>query len=200
VLNSFFADWQVRQKVASSVSAFIFRATKIPTTLDARAFLAHAALRLTANHAGYEPLWREQLGETWREASPVLTWPALEGDAARWAVRASVDAVVAAAYGLTREQYAHVISTFSHASFREAPRLCLAAFDELQRDGLEAFTRRHDPYHDIPLNENLPRPVIDLPLPSVNTVGEQPATYAAGDLFGESPSPTPRRSRRARGN
>jgi hypothetical protein len=188
VLNSFFADWQVRQKVASSVSAFIFRATKIPATLEARSFLAHAALRLTANHAGYEPLWREQLGEAWRETGPAWTRPALEGDSARWAVRAAVDAVVAAAYGLTREQYAHVLTTFSHSSFREAPRLCLAAFDELQRDGLEPFTRRHDPYHDIPLNEALPQPVIELPLPTTAETAPQPRT---GELFAFETQPAP---------
>ena len=30
---------------------------------------------------------------------------------------------------------------------------------------LEAFTRKYDPYHDIPLNESLPQPVIELPIP-----------------------------------
>ena len=36
-------------------------------------------------------------------------------------------------------------------------------FDELKAIGLDAFTKKHDPYWDIPLNENLPQPVIDLP-------------------------------------
>jgi hypothetical protein len=93
------------------------------------------------------------------------TWPVLAGDDERWAVRAAIDAVVADAYGLSREQYAHVLSTFSHASYRKAPELCLARFDELKTLGLEKFTRKHDPYWDIPLNENLPQPVIDLPIP-----------------------------------
>jgi hypothetical protein len=71
--------------------------------------------------------------------------------------------VVADAYGLSRDQYAHVLSTFSHASYRKAPELCLARFDELKQLGLDPFTRKYDPYWDIPLNENLPQPVIDLP-------------------------------------
>jgi len=62
-----------------------------------------------------------------------------------------------------RGQYAHVLTTFSHASYKDAPRQCLAAFDDLQSLGLDAFTKEHDPYWDIPLNENLPQPVIDLP-------------------------------------
>jgi hypothetical protein len=89
----------------------------------------------------------------------------LETDDERWAVRAAIDAVVADAYGLSRDQYAHVLSTFSHASYPKAPELCLARFDELKKLGLEKFTRNYDPYWDIPLNENLPQPVIDLPIP-----------------------------------
>ncbi len=74
-----------------------------------------------------------------------------------------IDAVVADAYGLSRDHYAHVLSTFSHASYKKAPELCLARFDELKSIGLDAFTKKHDPYWDIPLNESLPQPVIDLP-------------------------------------
>ena len=89
----------------------------------------------------------------------------LAGDDNRWAVRAAIDVVVADAYGLSRDHYAHVLSTFSHASYRQATELCLARFDELKQIGLDAFTKKHDPYWDIPLNENLPHPVIELPIP-----------------------------------
>jgi hypothetical protein len=125
--------------------------------------LAHSALRLTCNHAGYAPLWREQLGDAWRETKPPFTWPVLGTDDERWEVRAAIDAVVADAYGLNRDQYAHVLSTFSHKSYPKAPSLCLAKFDELKRSGLDTFTRKYDPYHDIPLIETLPQPVIELP-------------------------------------
>jgi len=86
----------------------------------------------------------------------------LDGDDARWAVRAAIDAVVAQAYGLDREQYAHVLSTFSHKSYPNAPALCLARFDELAEVGLDAFTRKWDPYWDVPLNEALPEAVIEI--------------------------------------
>ena len=69
----------------------------------------------------------------------------------------------AQAYGLTREQYAHVLSTFSHKSYPRAPQLYLAKFDELPVSGLEAFTRKYDPRWDVPLVEKLPEPVIELP-------------------------------------
>jgi hypothetical protein len=35
----------------------------------------------------------------------------------------------------------------------------------LHKIGLDAFTPKYDPYWDIPLNENLPQPVIELPMP-----------------------------------
>ena len=141
--------------------------------VGSKCLAVHSALRLTCNHSGYEPLWREQVGDAWREeGKEPFTWPVLAGDDERWEVRAGIDAVVADAYGLSRDQYEHVLSTFSHASYPKAPELCLAKFDELKRLGLDAFTRKHDPYHDIPLNENLPQPVIDLPIPE-ESKGEQ---------------------------
>jgi hypothetical protein len=166
VVNSHVFDWLARQQVGSNVTLFVLRGLPVPAGALPRRFTEHAALRLQSNHSGYEPLWREQVGEAWREeGKPPMTWPVLAGDDERWAVRAAIDAVVADAYGLSRDQYAHVLSTFSHASYRKAPELCLARFDELKTLGLEKFTRKYDPYWDIPLNENLPQPVIDLPIP-----------------------------------
>lgn len=142
-------------------------------TIQSRRLLSHSALRLSCNHAGYAPLWREQLGDTWREATPPFTWPVLVGDDVRWAVRAVIDAVVAQAYGLDRGQYAHVLSTFSHKSYPQAPALCLARFDELTEIGLDAFTKRWDPYWDVLLNEALPEAVIELPVAAAGGDGQQ---------------------------
>ena len=78
-----------------------------------RRLLAHTALRLTCNHEGYAPLWHEQLGDAWREPDKLpFTWPCSRLDEERWAVRAAIDAVVSYAYGLSRHQYAHVLTTF----------------------------------------------------------------------------------------
>lgn len=163
--NSMPFDFCVRLSVASCLSLFIVSRLSLPV-VRCRSAIAHSALRLTCNHAGYEPLWREQLGDTWRETRDPFTWPVLEGEDERWEVRAAIDAVVADAYGLNREQYEHVLSAFSHKSYPKAPELCLAKFDELKRIGLEEFTRKYDPYWDIPLVETLPKPVIDLPIPA----------------------------------
>ncbi|ACY13368.1 Eco57I restriction-modification methylase domain-containing protein [Haliangium ochraceum] len=180
---SFTFDFVLRLKVQATINLFILNGCPVPALDEARErFLAHAALRLTCNHAGYAPLWREQLGDIWREAGPPQTWPVLADDDARWRVRADIDAVVAAAYGLTRAQYEHVLSSFSHKSYPEARALCLAAFDALSKKGARAFLRARDPYHDIALPDTLPEPVIELPGPDLATPAPQPA-LDHGPLF-----------------
>jgi len=163
--NTFMFDWTVRIKAAAHVNLFILNGGVVAKADHLiRRFVTHAATRLTCNHSGYAPLWHEQLNRAWQETGKTpFSWPVLAGDEERWQVRAVIDAVVANAYGLSRNQYAHVLSTFKHTSYPEASELCLAMFDELKAIGLDAFTKKHDPYWDVPLNENLPQPVIDLP-------------------------------------
>ena len=168
VANSFCFDYLLRQCVSSATLNYFFLArTPIPQEAEIYSrFFVHSSLRLTCNHAGYEPLWREQLGDVYREPKSPFNWPVLETDDERWSVRAAVDAVAADAYGLSRDQYAHILSSFSHRSYPKALEFCLARFDELKSIDLEAFTKKYDPYWDISLNENLPKPVIDLPIPN----------------------------------
>ncbi len=165
VLNSFVLNAIAKTKVGLNLSKHIRDAIAIPElAVSQQSLVCHSTLRLTCNHAGYAPLWTEQIADHWREPTPRHTWPVLADDDARWAVRAAIDAVVADAYGLDRAQYAHVLASFSHKSYPKAPTLCLAAFDELKAIGLDAFVRKHDPYWDVQLNESLPKPIIDLPV------------------------------------
>jgi hypothetical protein len=195
LFNAFPFDWLVRQKAATHLSLYILDALPVPRFNDAgRHFLAHAALRLSCNHAGYAALWREQLNRGARHCEKrgtchcekrsnkchcekrsdeaisrsVTPWPVLPrrsaprndtgagpGDRLNQPgtdiIRAQVDAVVAHAYGLDREQYDHILRSFSHRSHPDAPALCLAAFDELKARGLSKFCRQHDPFADGPL-------------------------------------------------
>jgi hypothetical protein len=196
--NSFIFDWTVRLKAASHVNLFILNGGVLGLSDQIHKLVAHSALRLTCNHTGYAPLWREQLGDVWHEPKPPFTWPVLAGDDERWAVRAAIDAVVADAYGLSRAQYAHVLSTFSHRSYPKAPGLCLTCFDELQAIGLEAFTRKNDPYWDVPLNENFPEPVIALPVLEPVTEGSSPTADQQGQLSWLSEASAPGRQQTTR--
>lgn len=162
LLNSTAFSWLLSFAADLNVNLFALKYVPAPPE-PTSPFLTRSALRLSCNHSGYAPLWLEQLGSEWREPTPKHTWPVLSDPDTRWSVRAAIDAVVADAYGLDRAQYSHVLSSFSHTSYKRAPELCLAAFDELNAIGLEAFTKKHDPYWDIPLVTTLPKPVIDLP-------------------------------------
>lgn len=168
VMNSFAFDWMLRQKAAAHVSLYILSELPSPRlTPIADRFLAHDSLRLSCNHQGFLPLWREQLGNAWCEASKPCFWPAVPAEDARWRLRAAMDAVMANAYGLDRADYEHILGSFSHRSFKLAPAFCLRAFDELAEKGLEAFCREHDPYFDIPLVTALAQPIISLPARSL---------------------------------
>ncbi|BDA73998.1 unknown protein [Calothrix sp. PCC 7716] len=200
VANSFCFDILLRQRVQATINLFILNSTPIPIfktrPQNSYIFLTHSALRLTCNHIGYFPLWQEQLGETWREPKPSFTFPVLATDDERWQVRAAIDAVVADAYGLNREQYTHILSTFSHKSYPKAPQLCLACFDELQSIGIEAFTKKYNPYWDIPLNENLPQPVIELPILNQNNENAVSTDDGSFQLSGEAPPKKTRRKKK----
>ena len=128
LFNSFPFDWLVRQKTATHLSLYILQALPVPRFGEAEnSFLAQAALRLSCNNDGYANLWRDQVGG--RQTALQQCWE----------LRAAIDAVVAEAYGLDRDQYEHLLRSFSHRSDPGAPSLCLAAFDRLQAMGLADF-------------------------------------------------------------
>jgi hypothetical protein len=193
LLTSFCYDWLVRLRAQSNLNLFLVNATPVPE-IPAAALIAHSVLRLACNHEGYAPLWEEQLGDAWREpAAKEKTWPVIEGDAARWRARAAIDAVIAAAYRLSRDQYERVLSSFTHKTNPLAPALCLAAFDELQARGLDDFAKARDPYWDIPLPEGLPEPVIELSPPSMGGAFPVPPTSSSAGLRRDGPGPSRRR-------
>ena len=172
--NSFTFDWCARQLVGANLSGHIRDGLPVPLPTPDR-FLSHCALRLTCNHAGYASLWKEQIGDAWRELDKApFTWPVLTSEEERWEVRSAIDAVVADAYGLSRDQYEHVLHSFDRASGPNPyTEICLEKYDEFKAIGPDAFTKKYDPYWDIPLVESLPKPVIDLPLPNPERSGPQ---------------------------
>ena len=156
--NTHTVDFLVRVRSSANVNLFILRHTAWPALEHPalRSLAIHGALRLVCNHEGYAALWREQLGDAWAEAGPRMAWPAVALPEARWRLRAVLDALAAHAFGLSREQYEHVLSTFSHRANADAPRLCLEAFDELVDRGEDEFAARRDPYADVPVPSSPP--------------------------------------------
>jgi hypothetical protein len=162
-LNSFTIDYIARPQIGAHLSAFILDQLPWATFGPRRKFLIHQALRLVCQDRLFAPLWKRHLGGSWEDVSATAGVSVVVQAVDRWRVRAAMDAVVADAYGLDRDHFEHVLASFGHRSYPKAPELCVAALDELQAIGLEAFCRRHDPYWDIPLNESLPEPAIDFP-------------------------------------
>jgi hypothetical protein len=157
LMNSFAFDWMLRQKAAIHVSLYLLAELPTPQlSPEADRFLAHAALRLCCNHRGFLPLWREQLGRS----ATADAWPIMPNLEDRWRLRAALDAIVAAAYGLSRADYADILGSFSHKSFPSAPTFCLAASDDLATLGLARFCAAQDPYDAVPLITTLAQPVL----------------------------------------
>jgi hypothetical protein len=148
LINSFPFDWLVRQKAATHLSLYILDALPVPRFDDAaQRFLAHGALRLSCNHAAYNALWRDEVGGDQGTAVP------------RRELRAQIDAVVADAYGLNRNDYEQVLSSFSHRSDPTAPEVCLAQLDLVHLQGIDGFCRMHDPYQHLALITATAKPI-----------------------------------------
>lgn len=111
VFNSFTFDWLVRLKTATHLSLYLLQAIPMPRLDDdAKRYLARAARTLL----GHQP-----------RSPAIMAGPGRDG----WSDRAHADAFIARAYGLTRDQYQHILSGFSHKSDPDAPARCLKAFD-----------------------------------------------------------------------
>jgi hypothetical protein len=108
VLGSLTYDFQLRQRFGGlSLNWFILAETALPRhALPDR--LAGIVLRLVGAHVQFAPLWLACLGDVlpggsgWR-----ASWAVTEHERVR--CRAIVEAVVAAAYGLTLDDFRHVI-------------------------------------------------------------------------------------------
>jgi hypothetical protein len=168
IFNSYTFDWCIRRKIAASVSLFMLNGCPAPSlSAEARRFLAHGALLLSCQHTGYDRLWREQTGTRPSTASMTL--------ADRAVLRAAIDAVVAAAYGLRRDDYHHILSDFGHKTNPASTAQCREAFDLLIRTGPEKFYELHDPFADVPLVSNLSQPDNDRPTASATLIPSIPA-------------------------
>jgi hypothetical protein len=104
LFNSFPFDWLVRQKTATHLSLYLLEVLPVPDLTGT--FLALAARDLSMRRT-------------------------TECDIrARWMLRGRIDAEVGRRYGLDRDQYKHILASFSHRSYPDAPDLCLEAFDQ----------------------------------------------------------------------
>jgi hypothetical protein len=91
------------------------------------------AARLTCTTPDFAGLWQEVMGQAW-DASKGATDPAT-----RQALRDELDALVAHLYGLSQDDFAHVLETFplvfpADDTGRARKQAQLAAYDQLAKE------------------------------------------------------------------
>jgi hypothetical protein len=132
VINSFAIDWLVRSKGGTHVTLFIMKSLPISRLTPGNPYfdaLVPRAARLTCTRPEFAGLWKEVMGKKW-SASSGATDPA-----ERQRLRDEIDALVAHLYGLTREDFEHILGTFplvfpEGAAGRAKQESLLAVFDE----------------------------------------------------------------------
>ena len=98
-----------RSKVTSHVSFYYAYQLPVPRlTAGAPCFdaIVPRAARLTCTTPAFADLWREVMGTPW-DAGQAATDPA-----ERQRLRDEIDALVAHLYGLTRDEFAHILAAF----------------------------------------------------------------------------------------
>ena len=107
VLDSFIADWLIRQKVTSHCNMFYIYQIPIPRLMTGDRFfseLVERAGRLICTTPEYDDLAHEiGLGDH---------TAGITDEAQRTHLRAEIDAMVAHLYGLTETEFAYILSTF----------------------------------------------------------------------------------------
>lgn len=109
LLNSLCVDWIVRLKANFHVTLSIMKQIPIPRLTPGDPIfdaIVPRATRLTCVRPEFAELWREVMGEAWTETSGATD------SAERAALRDELDALVAHLYGLSRADFAHILTTF----------------------------------------------------------------------------------------
>ncbi|MBK8394871.1 MAG: ATP-binding protein [Leptospiraceae bacterium] len=114
IWNSFVLDYHIRQKVTTTLNFFYIYQLPVPrlseksTGQEKKTFdsLVERATKLICTTEEFADLWKEVMGTKWTKNSGVTD------DKARAKLRAEIDAIVAHLYGITEEEFIHILSTF----------------------------------------------------------------------------------------
>jgi hypothetical protein len=134
LLNSLALDYVTRSKVTSHVSIYYAYQLPIPRlTAGDPCFdaIVPRAARLTCTAPVFADLWRDVMGAPW-DAGQATTDPA-----ERQRLRDEIDALVAHLYGLTRDEFAHILGAFplvfpDDAAGKQKKAGLLATYDRMR--------------------------------------------------------------------
>lgn len=132
VMNSFAADYLLRQRVATHLTYFILYQLPVPRLKEESAAftsIVNSSARLTCVSREFADLWQDVMGVPWSEQG------ASTDPAERARLRAELDGLVAHLYGLSEEEFAYILTTFPVVS-QEVKDAALAAYRaQSQRPG-----------------------------------------------------------------
>ena len=109
MLNSFSNDHLIRYKIGTHVNIFYAKQLPLPRLTAGNPYfdaIVPRAARLTCTRPEFADLWAEVMSTAWDESCGVT-----DADD-RQQLRDEIDALVAHLYGLSREDFAHILGTF----------------------------------------------------------------------------------------
>ncbi len=109
VVNSFCEDYLVRPRIGTHLNMFYVYQLPMPRLMPGNPYfdaLVPRAARLTCTTADFAGLWQEVMGEAWDDSSGAID------PAERQRLRDEIDALVAHLYGLSRDDFEHILGTF----------------------------------------------------------------------------------------
>lgn len=109
LFNSLALDYVLRQKIATTVNMFYLYQLPVPRLAPGHPLfdaIVPRAARLTCTRPEFAGLWQEVMGEEWTAAGGATD------PAERQALRDELDALVAHLYGLSRDDFAHILGAF----------------------------------------------------------------------------------------
>jgi hypothetical protein len=110
ILNSFALDFLIRQKVSATLNFFYMYTLPMPRLAAGNPYfdaIVPRAAKLTCVRSEFADLWKEVMGEEWDKSKG-----ATDPDE-RQQLRNEIDAIVAHLYGLTRDEFDHILGTFA---------------------------------------------------------------------------------------
>jgi hypothetical protein len=108
-MASYVLDYYMRFQATSSVAIFNVNSLPVPRLVAGDAYfdaIVPRAARLTCTDPAFADLWRAVMGSEWTAETGA------SDPAERQKLRDEIDGLVARLYGLTRDEYAHVLASF----------------------------------------------------------------------------------------
>jgi hypothetical protein len=109
ILNSFVSDYVIRYKVSTTLNMFYMYQLPVPRLTTGNPYfdaIVPRAARLTCTTPAFADLWQQVMGEPWTPDAGA------RDPAERQRLRDEIDALVAHLYGLSRDEFAHILGAF----------------------------------------------------------------------------------------